>query len=78
MPQEVDRTRVEKLAVEILQAVRREMAEPPFTRDNVFIPLNALAFAAATIIAGVRNDPVARDFFAKAVNQNISLLLEDS
>jgi hypothetical protein len=77
MPQEVDRERVEKLAVEIMLAVRRTMTTPPLARDNVFIPLNALAFAVATILAGTGNDPAARDFFDNALSQNIARLLEE-
>jgi hypothetical protein len=77
MPQEVDRERVAKLAVEIMLAVRRTITIPPLDRDSVYIPLNALAFAVATILAGTGNDPAARGFFDDALSQNIVLLLKE-
>jgi hypothetical protein len=71
MPQEVDRNRVEALAVKLLIAIRDELAVPPMSRENVLVALNALAFAVATIITGTGTHREAHGFFDQAVRENI-------
>ena len=68
--EEVDRARVAPLAAEILRAIRPVLQVEPPHRHNVFVVLNALAFAGATVIAGAGHE--ARDFFERALADNIA------
>jgi hypothetical protein len=72
--EEIDRTRVEALATDLFVAVRPILATPPASRENVLIVLNAIAFVAATVIAGTDADPEVVDFFATAVADNIEII----
>jgi hypothetical protein len=69
LPDELDRARVERLAAEIMRAIRPELARFPPSRENVFTALNPLAFAAAAVLAGT--DRNGRRFFEKAIADNI-------
>jgi hypothetical protein len=51
-----------QLTANLLLAVRSELQRQPPSRDNVYRALSALAFAAATVIAGTE-DPAGREFF---------------
>ena len=68
--EEVDRARVAPLAAEILRTIRPDLARQPPHRHNVFVVLNALAFAGATVIAGAGHE--AREFFERALADNIA------
>jgi hypothetical protein len=75
---DLDRDRVDHIAQQIMTAIVAHYREGPASPDRVFEALNALAFAAATVIVGTgdrdgRRD--ARGFFDKAVIQNVSELV---
>lgn len=75
---EVDRGRVERLAEQILRVLRPELARPPLHPDNVWVALNALAYATATILAGAANGNEglrAWIFFDRAVTENLFAML---
>jgi hypothetical protein len=72
----LDEQRIENLAREILLPIRTNYLAGPESRDRVFEALNALAFAAATILAGAE-DSEAQEFFAKALSKNLESILED-
>lgn len=63
---ETDPTEV--LAAELLLAIR-----PELSRANGYRVLNALAIATAVVLAGARHDSRARDFFARALDQNLEI-----
>jgi hypothetical protein len=62
--------RVEELCAKVMKELSAELKRQPRNPDNVFIVLNALAGAAAVVLAGC-NDQRARDFFARAVTANL-------
>jgi hypothetical protein len=61
--------RVERVAKQLLYSVNAVLEQPP-RPDNVFVALNALAYAAAAVIAGT-GDQLAQEFFNRALAQNI-------
>lgn len=67
--QPLDRTRVERLAENVMLTVRPELARQPPGRENVYVALNALAIAAAAIIAGAADE--GRQFFDRALAENL-------
>jgi len=67
----LDRDRIERLAGEILIAIRANYIKGPISRDRVYEALNALAFSAANVING-SHDPEALEFFFKAINLNLT------
>ena len=69
-PEAVDRRRAEQLTAGIMGPVLTALASRPPSRENVFVVLNALAVAAATVILGT--DEEAREFFDRALAQNIA------
>ena len=63
--------RVERLAKQLLYSVNAVFEQSPARhRDNVFVVLNALAYAGAAVIAGAGDQP-AQEFFERALAQNI-------
>jgi hypothetical protein len=54
------------LAKQLLYSVNAVLEQPARHPDNVFVALNALAYAAATVIAGT-GDQRAREFFERAL-----------
>jgi hypothetical protein len=66
-----DVERVQKLAMDIVQAIRENYRRGPMHKDRVYEALNALAFAVALVLQAV-HDPEAKEFFdaALAKNQN--------
>lgn len=62
--------RVEQLASALMKVLVPTLAQYPPSRDHVLVALNALAFATATILAGV--DRNGRRFFEKALADNIA------
>jgi hypothetical protein len=69
-PEEVDRARTRRLAAKLFRVVRPFLAIQP-RRLNAYIALDALAWAAARIIAGTEGRN-ALDFFALALTQNLA------
>lgn len=72
---DIDQDRVARLGAEIMRAVVGNYQAGPPSRDRVWESLNALAFAAATIIAGTgdRSDRrKATQFFDRAVSENVA------
>jgi hypothetical protein len=69
-PEEVDRTR--RLAAKLFRVVRPFLAIHP-RRLSAYIALDAVAWAAARIIAGIEGRN-ALDFFTLALTQNLSRL----
>lgn len=76
MPDEIDRARVEELAARLLEQLRPELARFPPSRENVWVALNALAGAAATVLSATDRD--ARRFFDQAVRDNIAELRREA
>jgi hypothetical protein len=74
--QEIDRERTERLAAELLKALKPELARQPFHSDNVLVGLNALAFCVVTLLAGVGHVPKARKFYDEAFEQNLAEMRE--
>jgi hypothetical protein len=71
-PEEVDRARTRRLAAKLFRVVRPFLAIQP--RDlNAHIALDAVAWAAARIIAGAEGRN-AIDFFTLALTQNLARL----
>lgn len=66
----LDRQRVEQLAARLLAQLQPELQRVPPSRDNVFVALNALAFAAASVLAAI--DRSGRRFFDQALADNIA------
>jgi hypothetical protein len=64
--------RIEQLAFQIMQAIQPELARHPTHPNNLYIALNALAFATAILIVGA--DGRGRQFFDHAVTENITAL----
>lgn len=63
--------RVERLAKQLLYSVNAVLEQSPVRHpDNVFVSLNALAYAAAAVIAGT-GDRRAQEFFERALAQNV-------
>jgi hypothetical protein len=62
--------RVERLAKQLLYSVNAVLDPPPRHPDSVFVALNALAYAAAAVIAGT-GDQRAQQFFERALAQSI-------
>src|SRR5258707_13199115 len=69
----LDQDRIERLAGEILMAIRENYIQGPVSRDRVYEALNALAFSAAWVIRGA-GDPEALEFFSKALKLNSKAL----
>jgi hypothetical protein len=64
-----DVERVQKLAVDIVQAIRENYRRGPMHKDRVYEALNALAFAVALVLQGA-NDAKAKEFFDAALARN--------
>jgi len=64
--------RIEQIASQIVQALQPELARRPPHPNNLYIALNALAFATAILIVGA--DGRGREFFDYAVTENITAL----
>jgi hypothetical protein len=63
----LDRDRIEELSVEVMRPIQRNYRIGPISRDRVYEALNALAFAAATVVEGCdRAHSEAHDFFMRA------------
>jgi hypothetical protein len=62
--------RVERLAKQLLYSVNAVLEPPSRHPDNIFVALNALAYAAAAVIAGA-GDQRAQEFFERALAQNV-------
>lgn len=56
-----------------LRAVRENYKRGPVSRDRALEALNALAAATAIIILGTDGDNEAKEFFLKALEQNIEV-----
>jgi hypothetical protein len=72
---DVDRDRVERITKQIMPPIIENYRAGPSSRDRVWEALNALAFAAATVIAGTGDRDgrrAARAFFDRALSQNVS------
>lgn len=70
-----DRARVEKMASEMMQVIAANYRAGPSSRDRLWEALNALSFAAATVIAGTGSEDGRRDtraFFDNALDQNVA------
>lgn len=79
-PRELDAGRVEQIAAVALAAVRENYVRGPTSRERALEALNACAFVAAAVIAGTGDRAgrrEARDFFMRALAQNIAELVEN-
>lgn len=79
-PGDLDHDRVKGIAIPMLTAIRDNHAVGPVHRDRLFEALNALAFAAATVIAGTgdRNGrKITRAFLDAAVTKNVDDLVRN-
>jgi hypothetical protein len=72
METELDEARVQELVVNLLLIIRENYRKGPNSPDRVFEALNALAFCAAHVMKGCDRDPVAFDFFIKALIINLN------
>jgi hypothetical protein len=69
----LDRQRVEELARPIFAAIKANYQRGPTSRDRALEALNALASAAATVIAGCDGPGgEAEAFFRDALRQNLA------
>ena len=73
---ETSRSRVEALATRIMIQLRAELIKHPPGNDNILVALNALAVAVGIVLAGI-DDPRPRQFFARALRENITALREN-
>jgi hypothetical protein len=81
----LDEERTQALMRAIITPVRDHLAAQPHTREKVFEALNALAIAAAWVLAGIgRPDPVVaeremarvRGWFNQALDDNVDEIIE--
>jgi hypothetical protein len=70
-PEEVHRARTRRLVAKLFRVVRPTLAAQPPRRENVYIALDAVAWAAAMILAGTE-DRDALGFFTLALTQNLA------
>jgi hypothetical protein len=70
-PEEVHRARTRRLVAKLFRVVRPTLATQPPRRENVYIALDAVAWAAAMILTG-SEDRDALDFFTLALTQNLA------
>jgi hypothetical protein len=70
-PEEVHRARTRRLVARLFRVVRPTLATQPPRRENVYIALDAVAWAAAMILTG-SEDRDALDFFTLALTQNLA------
>jgi len=84
-PPVLDEERTQALLRALIYPLRDHLAKPPHSRAKVFEALNALAIAAAWVLAGVgRPDPVeaeremarVRRWFNAALDENVDEILE--
>jgi hypothetical protein len=74
MAENIDRERTEALAQDLVRTV---FATPLETREDVFIVLDAIAWVAATVLAGtalrpgLRSDGAAMEFFSRALRDSL-------
>ena len=68
--EKVDCIRTRRLAADLLNVLRPTLAIHPH-RENAYIALDAVAWAAAMILAGIE-DRGALDFFTLALTQNLA------
>jgi len=71
--EEVDHARTRRLVAKLFHVVRPTLAAQPSRRENVYIALDAVAWAAAMILAGTE-DRDALDFFTLALTQTLARL----
>lgn len=79
-PEDLDHDRVTGIAKPMLIAIRDNYLAGPNHRDRLFEALNALAYCAATIIAGTQDRDgrrITREFLDKAVTQNVDDLMRN-
>ena len=74
-PPEIDCIRTRRLAAKLYRTVRLTLALQPPRRENLYIALDALAWAAAMTFAGTE-DRDALDFFVLALKQNLTRIEE--
>jgi hypothetical protein len=67
MPVEIDRERTEALAAQLLAAVRPVLQQSPYGPHNIYVALNALAFALCQVLAGTGFNPAALTLFRRAL-----------
>jgi hypothetical protein len=72
----MDQKRIENLTVAMLLEIKSNYEVGPISPDRVFEALNALAASAALIIHGC-DDPRAREFFEKALEQSLQEVSDD-
>ena len=79
MTPNLDRTRLEALTAKLATALKEHyLTAPAVDEANVFEALNAFALVVAMILAGTGNDRRAREFFDKAVKQQVKRALRDN
>ena len=71
-PEEVDCARTRRLAAKLFRVVRPTLAAQP-RRENLYIAIDAVAWAAAMILARAE-DREAIDFFTLALTQKLALV----
>ena len=71
-PEEVDCARTRRLAAKLFRVVRPTLAAQP-RRENLYIAIDAVAWAAAMILARAE-DRDAFDFFTLALTQKLALV----
>lgn len=71
---EINRDRVERLAVDLLQPIRTNYIKGPTSRHRVIEALNALAITAASVIEGTEDAEAAQSWFLSALAINLNLL----
>ena len=74
-PAELDCVRTRRLAAKLYRTVRPTLVLQPPRRENLYIALDALAWATAMIFSGTE-DRDALDFFALALKQNLARMEE--
>lgn len=74
-PAELDCVRTRRLAAKLSRTVRPTLVLQPPRRENLYIALDALAWAVAMILSGTE-DRDALDFFALALKQNLARMEE--
>jgi hypothetical protein len=65
----LDRERVENMAIDIMKRLRPELEAEPSNRDNVYCCLNALAACISIIFKGIDYHRDAIEFFSNALRQ---------
>jgi hypothetical protein len=63
----LDRGRIEKLSVDLMEHIRENYWKGPISRDRVYEALNALAFCKAVVVQGTGDPKEAQSFFDRAL-----------